>query len=291
MKEMIMKDIEKIGVIGSGTMGSGITQVFAVAGLEVALVDVDEKQLERAKKGIEKNLSKQVEKGKLEADVKDAALSRIETTTDYAAIKGADLVVEAVSENKEVKRKVIGLIEEQVGDECIIASNTSTISLSEIAGFAEKSGRVIGMHFMNPVPVMKLVEVITALQTDEAVKDAIVAVTERIGKRPVVVADSPGFVLNRVLIPMINEAVYIYESGVAGRDEIDACMKLGAGQPMGPLELADLIGIDICLHIMEVLYSDFADSKYRPCPLLRRMAAAGRLGRKSGAGFYDYSSK
>jgi 3-hydroxybutyryl-CoA dehydrogenase len=282
------KDIHKAAVIGSGTMGSGIAQVFALAGLDVTLVDLEEKQLERARGAIEKNLARQVEKGKLEAGDKDTALSRITTTTEYAAISGADLVVEAVSENKEVKRKVITLVEEQVGGDCIIASNTSTISLSQIAGFAALPKRVIGMHFMNPVPVMKLVEVITALQTDDAVKNTVAAVTERIGKTPVVVKDSPGFVLNRVLIPMINEAVYIYEGGVAGRDEIDACMKLGAGQPMGPLELADLIGIDICLHIMEVLYEDFGDSKYRPCPMLHRMVAAGRLGRKSGAGFYDY---
>jgi 3-hydroxybutyryl-CoA dehydrogenase len=277
-----------IGVVGSGTMGSGIAHVFALAGHEVVLVDISKELLDRAVNGIAGNLERQVKKQGISAAQKQAALAAIRTTTAYTALAPCRLVIEAVAEDREVKKQVLKQIEAAVAEECIIATNTSTISITELASCLRGPERFIGMHFMNPVPVMQLVEVIGALETAEAVSAQVVALAQNIGKTPVLVKDSPGFVLNRLLIPMLNEAVFVLDSGVAAAEAIDACLKLGANHPLGPLALADLIGLDICLHVMEVLHSDFGDPKYRPCPLLRRMVAAGRLGRKAGRGFYEY---
>lgn len=278
-----------IGVVGSGTMGSGIAHVFALAGHGVVLVDISKELLDRAVAGIAGNLERQVKKQGISAAQKQAALAAIRTTTAYTALAPCRLVIEAVAEDREVKKQVLKQIEAAVAEECIIATNTSTISITELASCLLRGPeRFIGMHFMNPVPVMQLVEVIGALQTAEAVSAQVVDLARKIGKTPVLVRDSPGFVLNRLLIPMLNEAVFALDSGVAAAEAIDACLKLGANHPLGPLALADLIGLDICLHVMEVLHADFGDPKYRPCPLLRRMVAAGRLGRKAGRGFYEY---
>jgi 3-hydroxybutyryl-CoA dehydrogenase len=278
----------EIGVVGSGTMGAGIAQVFALAGHHVVLVDLTRECLDRAMAGIAKNLERLVKKEGISAAQRDAALAAIQATTDYPDLAPCHIVIEAVSENREVKKQVLKRIEGAVTVGCIIASNTSTISITELAAGIGAPARFIGMHFMNPVPVMQLVEVITALQTAEGTTAETVALAKKIGKTPVLVGDSPGFVLNRLLLPMINEAVFALDEGVADAESIDSCMKLGANQPIGPLALADLIGLDVCLHIMEVLHADFGDSKYRPCPLLRRMVAAGYLGRKSGKGFFVY---
>ena len=277
-----------IGVVGSGTMGSGIAHVFALSGHGVVLLDLQKELLDRAVAGIGANLERQVKKQAISAAQKQAALASIRTATSYSALAPCRLVVEAVSENRELKKQVLQAIEAVVSEECIIASNTSTLSITELASCLRLPRRFIGMHFMNPVPVMQLVEVIGGLQTAEEVSAQVSALAQKIGKTPVLVRDSPGFVLNRLLIPMLNEAAYVLEGGVASAEAIDACLKLGANHPLGPLALADLIGLDICLHVMEVLQADFGDPKYRPCPLLRRMVAAGRLGRKSGQGFYEY---
>ena len=277
-----------IAVVGSGTMGCGIAHVFALSGHGVLLLDLQREFLDQAVVRITGNLERQVKKQGISAAQKETALAAIQTTTAYTALAPCRLVIEAVCEDREVKKQVLQKIEAVVAAECIIASNTSTISITELASCLRSPQRFIGMHFINPVPVMQLVEVIAALQTAEAVSAEVAALAQKIGKTPVRVQDSPGFVLNRLLIPMLNEAVYALEGGVATAEAIDACLKLGANHPLGPLALADLIGLDICLHVMEVLHADFGDPKYRPCPLLRRMVAAGRLGRKSGRGFYEY---
>jgi len=280
--------IRQVAVIGAGTMGSGIAQTFAQAGYAVAMVDIASEQLQRGQATIERSLTKLVEKGRLSAADRDATLARIRPATSLEAAAGADLAVEAVFENVAVKKDTLGKLDAILPPHAILASNTSSISITELAAAVRRPSQVIGMHFMNPVPVMQLVEVIRGLQTaDETVATAM-ETAKRLGKTPVLVNDAPGFVANRILMPMINEAAYTLMEGVATAEAIDTVMKLGMNHPMGPLALADLIGLDVCLAIMEVLHRDLGDDKYRPCPLLRRMVAAGYLGRKSGRGFYAY---
>ena len=278
----------KVAVIGGGTMGNGIAHVFAQQGNEVTLVDVKQEYLDRAVATIEKNLARQVKKEAIGEDEAKATRERLGTATDLAAAADSRLVVEAVFESFEVKRDIFAKLDDVCGAETILASNTSSISLTKIAGTTQRADRVIGMHFMNPVPVMKLVEIICGQATSAATLEFATKAAQDLGKTPVTVQDYPGFVSNRVLMPMINEAVYCLMEGVADKDAIDTVMKLGMAHPMGPLTLADFIGLDVCLDIMEVLYEGFGDSKYRPCPLLRRMVDAGYLGRKSGQGFYEY---
>jgi 3-hydroxybutyryl-CoA dehydrogenase len=279
--------VEKIQVVGAGQMGSGIAQVAAQAGLTVHLADVDETALGKGLETIEKNLSRSVEKERISQEEMDEALARIESGTEYAA--DADLAIEAVVEAAEVKAEVFRALDERLGKDAILATNTSSISITELAATTGRPEKFIGMHFFNPVPLMKLVEIVRGLQTADETYSAVHELAERLGKEPVEVNDFPGFVSNRVLMPMINEAVYCVMEGVAGPEEIDAVMKLGMNHPMGPLALADLIGLDTCLHIMEVLHQGLGDDKYRPCPLLKRYVAAGRLGCKSGRGFYEYT--
>jgi 3-hydroxybutyryl-CoA dehydrogenase len=279
--------IEKIQVVGGGQMGSGIAQVAAQAGLAVHLADVDEAALQEGFEAIKKNLSRSVEKGRVSQEEMDDSLARIEPGTEYAA--DADLAIEAVVETPDVKAEVFRALDERLGEDAILASNTSSISITELAAATGRPAKFIGMHFFNPVPLMKLVEIVRGLETADETYAAVHELAERLGKEPVEVNDFPGFVSNRILMPMINEAVYCVMEGVAGPEEVDTVMKLGMNHPMGPLALADFIGLDTCLHIMEVLHRGFGDPKYRPCPLLRRYVAAGRLGRKSGKGFYEYA--
>jgi 3-hydroxybutyryl-CoA dehydrogenase len=278
----------KVSVIGAGTMGNGIAQVFAQFGNDVNLIDVKQEYLDRASAVIEKNLGRMVKKEKITQDDATATLGRLTAVPDLQAAGDSELVVEAVFEDFEVKKGIFTTLDGICGPNTILASNTSSISLTKIAGVTGRADKVIGMHFMNPVPIMKLVEIIRGQATSDETLAVVTKVAEDLGKVPVTVQDYPGFVANRVLVPMINEAVYCLMEGVADREAIDTVMKLGMAHPMGPLTLADFIGLDICLDIMEVLYDGFGDSKYRPCPLLRRMVDAGYLGRKSGRGFYDY---
>ena len=281
-------DVKRIGVIGAGTMGRGIAQVCAASGFDVVMSDISADAVAAGLAAIEKQLARAVEKERMSAAEKDAVLSRIETVTGIEAMAGADVCIEAATENPEVKLELFRSLEAVCREDTILASNTSSISLTKIAGACARPERVIGMHFFNPVPLMKLVELIRALQTSDATFEAAQSLAARLGKTAVAVADSPGFVVNRMLVPMVNEAVYALAEGLASAEEIDLAMKLGLSHPIGPLALADLIGIDVCLDVMDVMYRGFSDSKYRPCPLLRKMVDAGRLGRKSGRGFYEY---
>lgn len=281
---------QKIAIIGAGTMGNGIAHVFAQYGYPVHLIDLNADQLVRALATIQKNMDRQVEKGLMTSHDKQAAYERINTFGSLEeGVQGVQLVVEAATENEAVKLNIFRELDQLVSNDCILASNTSSISITRIAGVTKRPEKVIGMHFMNPVPVMKLVEIINGYATEKSVTDAIVTLTERIHKTPCVVNDYPGFIANRILMPMINEAIYSLYEGVADVEAIDTIMKLGMAHPMGPLQLADFIGLDICFSILNVLHQGFGNPKYAPCPLLANMVAAGKLGVKTGEGFYTYS--
>ncbi len=283
-------EIRTLGVVGAGTMGHGIAQVAVASGLDVILVDVAPQALARGAAAIDKGLERGVAKGRITAEDKAAALARLTQAGELAALAHADLVVEAVVEKLEVKRQVLTELDRICRPEAILASNTSSISITRLAAATSRPGQVIGMHFMNPVPLMQLVEIIRGLATRQEVYDAVEAASRVMGKTPVEVHDSPGFVSNRVLMPMVNEAIFCLYEGVGKPEAIDEVMKLGMNHPMGPLALADLIGLDVCLDILRVLEAGFGDPKYRPCPLLVKMVDAGYLGRKSGRGFYEYGS-
>ncbi len=286
-----MSDIGKIGVIGAGTMGNGIAQVCALAGLPVVLRDLGQPALDRARATMQASLARQVKKGAISDADAGAALARVTFTTDIFAMADRDIVIEAIVEKLDIKAEVIRELDEICGETAILASNTSSISLTELAAASAHPGRVIGMHFFNPVPVMQLVEIIRALQTVDLVADAVSDLTRAIGKTPHVSKDSYGFIVNRLLAPQINEAINCVYEGLATPEDIDSMMKLGANHPMGPLALGDLIGLDVVLNIMETLYNGFDDPKYRPSPLLKQMVAAGYLGRKTGKGFSEYPSR
>jgi 3-hydroxybutyryl-CoA dehydrogenase len=281
-------DIRRIGVIGAGQMGRGIAHVCALAGLDVVLTDVDAAALAIARETIEHSLARQVARGRIREEDQAAALARIETAPDYAAFGDCDMVIEAATEKEAVKREIFQKLVPRLRPDTLIASNTSSISITRLASVTDRPGKFIGMHFMNPVPVMSLVELIRGIATDEATFAATRDLALRLGKTPVAAEDYPAFIVNRILLPMINEAVYTLYEGVGSVAAIDTAMKLGANHPMGPLELADFIGLDTCLSVMQVLYEGLADSKYRPCPLLVKYVEAGWLGRKAGRGFYDY---
>ncbi|AHG90539.1 3-hydroxyacyl-CoA dehydrogenase NAD-binding protein [Gemmatirosa kalamazoonensis] len=280
--------IDEVAIIGAGQMGNGIAHVFAAAGYDVAMIDVNDGALQRGLSTIEKNLDRQVKKGSIDAAAKDATLARVSTHVDMAAVEGAGIVVEAATENADLKFRIFQDVDRLANAGAILATNTSSISITEIAARTRRPELVIGMHFMNPVPVMQLVEVIRGIATSDATTATTMELARKVGKTPVEVNDYPGFVANRILMPMINEAVYCVMEGVGTPEAIDTVMKLGMNHPMGPLTLADFIGLDTCLAILEVMHRGLGDPKYRPCPLLRKYVAAGWLGRKTGRGFYQY---
>ncbi len=282
---------EKIVVIGGGTMGNGIVHTFAQSGYSVTLIEMDQARIDRALATITANMDRQVTKGTLQQADRDAALARIASSTSYDAAKDASLCVEAVFEDAATKEAIFRALDAAAPADCILASNTSSIPITQLAAVTKRADKVIGMHFMNPVPMMKLVEVIRGMATSDETTQKVLALSTALGKTPVEVNDYPGFVSNRVLMPMINEAIFCLYEGVATAEAIDTVMKLGMNHPMGPLTLADLIGLDVCLNIMEVLHTGLGDDKYRPCPLLRKKVMAGHLGRKSGQGFYTYEAK
>lgn len=282
-------NLQNIGVIGAGTMGNGIAQVCALAGFNVTLLDISESALQKAVATVGKNLDRQVAKETLTLEQKTAALGRIRTSTDYSNLVGAQMVIEAATENLELKLRVLQQIAAQVSADCVIASNTSSLSITQLAASVSQPERFIGLHFFNPVPVMGLIEVIRGLQTSNATHAMALDMATALGKTAITAGNRPGFVVNRILVPMINEAILVFQEGLASAEDIDAGMRLGCNQPIGPLALADLIGLDTLLAIMEAFYDGFNDSKYRPAPLLKEMVAAGYLGRKTGRGFHAYA--
>ncbi|WP_433884499.1 3-hydroxybutyryl-CoA dehydrogenase [Pseudomonas vranovensis] len=280
--------IQNIAVIGAGTMGNGIAQVCAVAGYQVTLIDVSDAALERGLATLRKNLERQVSKQTLAAEDAEAAVARIRTSTDYAQLQQAELVVEAATENLELKLRILKQIAASVSDQCVIATNTSSLSITQLGAAVSQPERFVGVHFFNPVPMMALVEIIRGLQTSDTTYAKALALTEKVGKTPISAGNRPGFVVNRILVPMINEAIFVLQEGLASAEDIDTGMRLGCNQPIGPLALADLIGLDTLLAIIEAFHEGYNDSKYRPAPLLKEMVAAGYLGRKSGRGFFTY---
>ncbi len=280
--------INTVGIIGAGTMGNGIAQACAVSGLNVVMVDISEAAVAKGVATVAGSLDRLIKKEKISAADRDAALARIKGSTSYDDLKSAQLVIEAATENYDLKVRILKQIDAIVPPDVIVASNTSSISITKLAAVTSRAERFIGMHFFNPVPMMALVEIIRGLQTSDETHDAVQAMAKALGKSPITVRNAPGFVVNRILVPMINEAFFVLSEGLATAQDIDAGMKLGCNQPIGPLALADMVGLDVCLAVMEVYLSEFGDSKYRPCPLLKEMVAAGRLGRKSGRGVYQY---
>ena len=283
--------LSRIGVVGAGQMGGGIAHVCALAGIDVVITDIDDEALQSGRQAIERNLSRQVARGTIREEDKDAALARIHTGLDYALFGDCDMVIEAATEKEDIKREIFKKLTPALKPEALIATNTSSISITRLASATDRPGKFIGMHFMNPVPVMTLVELIRGIATDEETFAVTRNLALKLGKTPVAAEDFPAFIVNRILLPMINEAVYTLYEGVGSVEAIDTAMKLGANHPMGPLELADFIGLDTCLSVMQVLYEGLADSKYRPCPLLVKYVEAGWLGRKASRGFYDYTGE
>ncbi|MBX9835413.1 MAG: 3-hydroxybutyryl-CoA dehydrogenase [Burkholderiaceae bacterium] len=281
-------DITTVGIIGAGTMGNGIAQACAVSGINVVMVDISDAAVQKGLATVSGSLDRLVKKEKISAADKDAAMARIQVSTSYDELKAAQLVIEAATENYDLKVKILQQVDALLAPEVLIATNTSSISITKLAAITQRAEQFIGMHFFNPVPMMALVEIIRGLQTSDATHDAVKALAIKLGKSPITVKNNPGFVVNRILVPMINEAFFVLAEGLATPEDIDAGMKLGCNQPIGPLALADMIGLDVCLAVMDVYIAEFNDSKYRPAPLLKEMVAAGRLGRKTGRGVYQY---